>query len=166
MKLWVKISLLMGVILFLAMGIFGGGIIYQTLEYNRNQMVESSQEQMKVNAAVLAKEIGDRSMEQFGDTTQRSYLTYLVQKYGGRDYMLLKDGEVVANQTRRSARLSAIVSFQARRGAGRQRKLNMKSRRPGEDTFWSLGQEIRNRKPGSLQAGIGQGDHLALRGAF
>lgn len=99
MKLWVKISLLMGVILFLAMGIFGGGIIYQTLEYNRNQMVESSQEQMKVNAAVLAKEIGDRSMEQFGDTTQRSYLTYLVQKYGGRDYMLLKDGEVVANQT-------------------------------------------------------------------
>ena len=89
MKLWVKISLLMGVILFLAMGIFGGGIIYQTLEYNRNQMVESSQEQMKVNAAVLAKEIGDRSMEQFGDTTQRSYLTFLVQKYCVCDYMLL-----------------------------------------------------------------------------
>ena len=41
MKLWKKISLLTAVVLFLAMGIFGGGMLYETWKYNLNQTVSS-----------------------------------------------------------------------------------------------------------------------------
>lgn len=42
MKLWIKISLLTGIVMTLAMGVFGGFLIYETGENNVKQTVENS----------------------------------------------------------------------------------------------------------------------------
>jgi len=99
MKLWKKISLLTGVILFIAMGIFGGGMLYKTWQYNREQTIESWRSQMKVNAYVIAQEINNNPLTQFSEVTKKSFLNFTVQKYGGTDYILLKNGEEMVNQT-------------------------------------------------------------------
>ena len=99
MKLWKKISLLTAVVLFLAMGIFGGGMLYETWKYNLNQTVSSYQQQIKVNAYVIAQEINNNPLSRFSEVTRKSFLNYTVQKYGGTDYILLKNGKEVVNLT-------------------------------------------------------------------
>lgn len=99
MKLWKKISLLTAVVLFIAMGIFGGGMLYKTWQYNREQTIESWRSQMKVNAYVIAQEINNNPLTQFSEVTKKSFLNYTVQKYGGTDYILLKNGEEMVNRT-------------------------------------------------------------------
>ena len=93
MKLWKKISLLTAVVLFIAMGIFGGGMLYETWKYNLNQTVSSYQQQMKVNSYVIAQEINNNPLSRFSEVTRKSFLNYTVQKYGGTDYILLKNGQ-------------------------------------------------------------------------
>ena len=87
MKLWKKISLLTAVVLFIAMGIFGGGMLYETWKYNLNQTVSSYQQQMKVNSYVIAQEINNNPLSRFSEVTRKSFLNYTVQKYGGTDYI-------------------------------------------------------------------------------
>ena len=99
MKLWKKISLLTAVVLFIAMGIFGGGMLYETWKYNLNQTVSSYQQQMKVNSYVIAQEINNNPLSRFSEVTRKSFLNYSVQKYGGTDYILLKNGQEVVNLT-------------------------------------------------------------------
>ena len=99
MKLWKKISLLTAVVLFIAMGIFGGGMLYETWKYNLNQTVSSYQQQMKVNSYVIAQEINNNPLSRFSEVTRKSFLNYTVQKYGGTDYILLKNGQEVVNLT-------------------------------------------------------------------
>lgn len=99
MKLWKKISLLTAVVLFIAMGIFGGSMLYETWRYNLNQTVSSYQQQMKVNSYVIAQEINNNPLSRFSEVTRKSFLNYTVQKYGGTDYILLKNGQEVVNLT-------------------------------------------------------------------
>lgn len=99
MKLWKKISLLTAVVLFIAMGIFGGSMLYETWQYNREQTIDSWRSQIKVNAYVIAQEINNNPLTQFSDVTKKSFLNYTVQKYGGTDYILLKNGAELVNLT-------------------------------------------------------------------
>ena len=99
MKLWKKISLLTAVVLFLAMGIFGGGMLYKTWQYNKEQTIERWRSQITVNAYVIAQEINNNPLTQFSDVTKKSFLNYTVQKYGGSDYILLKNRVELVNRT-------------------------------------------------------------------
>ena len=117
MKLWKKISLLTAVVLFLAMGIFGGGMLYETWKYNLNQTVSSYQQQIKVNAYVIAQEINNNPLSRFSEVTRKSFLNYTVQKYGGTDYILLKNGtltdqeyEIIKTHPRNGADLLSVIS--------------------------------------------------------
>ena len=47
MKLWIKISLLTGIVMTLAMGVFGGFLIYETGQNNVKQTVENSLQQLQ-----------------------------------------------------------------------------------------------------------------------
>lgn len=99
MKLWMKLSLLTMGTLLLAAGIFGGTVIYQTFRYNLSQTIEGYEGQVKANAYGLMQEINHSGMEAFSQQTRASYLKYLVEKYGGRDYMLLQSGLIICNDT-------------------------------------------------------------------
>ena len=81
MKLWKKISLLTAVVLFIAMGIFGGGMLYETWKYNLNQTVSSYQQQMKVNSYVIAQEINNNPLSRFSEVTRKSFLNYTCLLY-------------------------------------------------------------------------------------
>ncbi len=50
MKLWIKISLLTGIVMTLAMGVFGGFLIYETGQNNVKQTVENSLQQLQTTA--------------------------------------------------------------------------------------------------------------------
>ena len=99
MKLWKKISLLTAVVLFVAMGIFGGCLLYETWQYNRNLTIDNWKQQVKVNAYVITQEINNNPLKKFSEVTRKSFLNYTVQKYGGTDYILLKDGKEMVNLT-------------------------------------------------------------------
>ena len=51
MKLWIKISLLTGIVMTLAMGVFGGFLIYETGQNNVKQTVENSLQQLQITAS-------------------------------------------------------------------------------------------------------------------
>ena len=99
MKLWKKISLLTAVVLFFALGIFGTVIIYETWQYNQSQTIENWRQQIRINSYVIAQEINNNPLSRFSDVTKKSFLNYTVQKYGGTDYILLKNGEEAVNLT-------------------------------------------------------------------
>lgn len=99
MKLWKKISLLTAVVLFIAMGIFGTVMVYENWQYNQNQTIDNWRQQLKVNAYVIAQEINNNPLSGFSDVTRKSFLNYTVQRYGGTDYILLKNGEEAVNLT-------------------------------------------------------------------
>lgn len=99
MKLWKKISLLTAAVLFFAMGIFGGAILYESWQYNQNQTINSWYQQIRVNSYVIAQEINNNPLSRFSEVTRKSFLNYTVKRYGGTDYILLKNGREVVNLT-------------------------------------------------------------------
>ncbi len=99
MKLWKKISLVTAVVLFLSMGIFGTAMLYETWQYNRNQVIESCQTQLKMNSYAISQEMKNNPMSRFSEVTKNTFLNYVLQKYGGSSYLLLKSGEEIVNQT-------------------------------------------------------------------
>ena len=74
-------------------------MLYETWKYNLNQTDSSYQQQMKVNSYVIAQEINNNPLSRFSEVTRKSFLNYTVQKYGGTDYILLKNGQEVVNLT-------------------------------------------------------------------
>lgn len=82
-----------------ASGIFGVTVVYQTADYNISQTISSYQRAVTSTTYVLEQEIRNNAPQGVGDDTNKSFFKYLLRKYGGTDYMLFKNGELVSNLT-------------------------------------------------------------------
>lgn len=99
MKLWIKISLLTGIVMTLAMGVFGGFLIYETGQNNVKQTVENSLQQLQTTAVGVGRELEENHLRQYSQEGRKAYSKYLLKRYGGKEYLLLKDGVVLCNLT-------------------------------------------------------------------
>lgn len=99
MKLWIKISLLCGTVMLLALGGFWAVLVYETWQNNQNKVIESSTEQLLAAAGSITREIGNTSLSRYSDVARRSFLRYAVRRSAGGDYILLLDGEEILNDT-------------------------------------------------------------------
>ena len=99
MKLWIKISLLTGIVMTLAMGVFGGFLIYETGQNNVKQTVENSLQQLQTTAVGVGRELEGNHLRQYSQEGRKAYSKYLLKRYGGKEYLLLKDGVVLCNLT-------------------------------------------------------------------
>ena len=99
MKLWKKLSMLAVFSILFASGIFGVTVVYQTADYNISQTISSYQRAVTSTTYVLEQEIRNNAPQGVGDDTNKSFFKYLLRKYGGTDYMLFKNGELVSNLT-------------------------------------------------------------------
>lgn len=99
MKLSTKISLVTVVTLLLATGIFGVIVIYRTAQYSLNQTVDNYEQQVRATSYALAQEMSDNELLSYSDVTKKSFIDFLLRKYGSGKYMMVNDGKVICNLT-------------------------------------------------------------------
>ena len=85
MKLWIKLALMTVLILLISMGFFGAEMIYRSILYNQEKTIESCEQQLRSTAYAIGRE--------------RSYINYVVKKYGASQYILIEDAQEVCNLT-------------------------------------------------------------------
>ncbi len=99
MKLWVKLALMTALILLLSMGFFGVEMIYRSILYNQEKTIESCEQQLQSTAYAIGRELENGLREEYSETTKRSYINYVVKKYGASQYILIEDAQEVCNLT-------------------------------------------------------------------
>lgn len=99
MKLWVKLALMTALILLLSMGFFGVEMIYRSILYNQEKTIESCEQQLRSTAYAIGRELENGLREEYSETTKRSYINYVVKKYGASQYILIEDAQEVCNLT-------------------------------------------------------------------
>lgn len=99
MKLWIKLALMTALILLISMGFFGAEMIYRSILYNQERTIESCEQQLRSTAYAIGRELEDGMKEEYSETTKRSYINYVVKKYGASEYILIEDEQEVCNLT-------------------------------------------------------------------
>lgn len=99
MKLWKKLSLMTITVLFAVTGVSGAVLIYHTAQYNEEKTLENYEQQLYSTAQALGRELDKNVLETYSSTTCRSYLNYLMKKYGAEQYILLNGSQVICNLT-------------------------------------------------------------------
>lgn len=99
MKLWIKLALMTVLILLASMGFFGAEMIYRSIQYNQEKTIESCERQLRSTAYAIGRELENGLKEKYSETTKRSYVNYVVKKYGASEYILIEDKKEVCNLT-------------------------------------------------------------------
>ena len=99
MKLWIKLALMTVLILLISMGFFGAEMIYRSILYNQEKTIESCEQQLRSTAYAIGRELDNWLREEYSETTKRSYINYVVKKYGASQYILIEDAQEVCNLT-------------------------------------------------------------------
>ncbi|MDE6185726.1 MAG: HAMP domain-containing protein, partial [Lachnospiraceae bacterium] len=99
MKLWIKLALMTALILLASMGFFGVEMIYRSIQYNQEKTIESCEQQLKSTAYAIGRELENGLKEGYSETTKRSYINYIVKKYGASEYILIEDEQQICNLT-------------------------------------------------------------------
>ena len=99
MKLWIKLALMTVLILLISMGFFGAEMIYRSILYNQEKTIESCEQQLRSTAYAIGRELENGLREEYSETTKRSYINYVVKKYGASQYILIEDAQEVCNLT-------------------------------------------------------------------
>lgn len=99
MKLWIKLAVMTALILLAAMGASGIAVIYRSVQYNQQKTIESCEHQLKSTAYAIGRELENGLKEEYSDTTKRSYINYVVKKYGATEYILIEDEQEICNLT-------------------------------------------------------------------
>lgn len=99
MKLWTKLAVMTVLILLVAMGASGAAVIYRSVQYNQQKTIESCEHQLKSTAYAIGRELENGLKEEYSETTRRSYINYVVKKYGASEYILIEDAQEICNLT-------------------------------------------------------------------
>lgn len=99
MKLWIKLALMTVLILLISMGFFGAEMIYRSILYNQEKTIESCEQQLRSTAYAIGRELENGLREEYSETTKRSYINYVVKKYGASQYILIENEQEVCNLT-------------------------------------------------------------------
>lgn len=99
MKLWIKLALMTVLILLISMGFFGAEMIYRSILYNQEKTIESCEQQLRSTAYAIGRELENGLREEYSETTKRSYINYVVKKYGTSQYILIENEQEVCNLT-------------------------------------------------------------------
>ena len=86
-------------ILLISMGFFGAEMIYRSILYNQEKTIESCEQQLRSTAYAIGRELENGLREEYSETTKRSYINYVVKKYGASQYILIEDAQEVCNLT-------------------------------------------------------------------
>lgn len=99
MKLWKKLSLMTIAVLFVVTGISGTALLSHSAQYNEEKTLENYEQQLSSAAQALGRELDAARLGTYSAATKRSYLNYLMKKYGAEQYILLEGGETACNLT-------------------------------------------------------------------
>ncbi len=99
MKLWQKLSLVTVSVLLVAIGISGAAVIYRSALYNQEKTIENYEQQLKVAAYALGRELENSALNTYSEVARNSYLNFLIKKFGASQYILIEKGQVVCNLT-------------------------------------------------------------------
>lgn len=99
MMLWKKTALITAAALLVSTGISGAAVIYQSARYNRKMTVRNYEQQLKVTAYAVGKELNYEPLENFSEAAANAYYHYVVKKYDASAYILIEEGETVCNMT-------------------------------------------------------------------
>lgn len=99
MKLWQKLSVMTVLVLLLTTGLSGAVVLWHSVHYNEERIVESYERQMHSVALTLEGELRNSAVEAYSEVTKNSYLNFLVRKYGAEQFILLHGDEVICNGT-------------------------------------------------------------------
>lgn len=99
MRLWVKISLMTILALFITSGISGAVVIYHSALYNREKTIENYEQQVKATAYALGKELENTDLESYSQVAVNSFFNFMIKKFGASQYILIEKGQVVCNLT-------------------------------------------------------------------
>lgn len=97
MKLWQKLSLMTVIVLFISTALSGAAMIWYTAHYNEMKTLENYEQQLQAAALNLATELSSDVIESYSEVTKKSYLNFVIRKYGANQYILLEGDEVVCN---------------------------------------------------------------------
>lgn len=99
MMLWKKIALMTVLVLLVITGTSGAAVIYHSARYNEKKTLENYEQQLLSTAQALGRELDDARLRSYREATRRSFLDYLMKKYGAAQYILLQEDEILYNQT-------------------------------------------------------------------
>lgn len=99
MKLWQKLSLVTVLTLLITSGISGAAVIYRSTVYNQEKTLENYEQQLISTVYALSRELQSSSIENFRESTKKSYLKFLVRRYDESEYILIENDSVICNET-------------------------------------------------------------------
>lgn len=99
MKLWKKLSLAAVLVMLGGMAVSGVAVIYHEKEYNQEKTLESYEQQLKFTAYSLGKELESGLRAGYNQVTMNSYVDFVMKRFEGYQYILIKDDQVISNRT-------------------------------------------------------------------
>lgn len=99
MKLWKKLSLVAVLVMLGGMAVSGLAVINHEKQYNQEKTLESYEQQLKFTAYSLGKELESGLRAGYNQVTMNSYVDFVMKRFEGYQYILVKDGQVISNRT-------------------------------------------------------------------
>lgn len=99
MKLWKKLSLVAVLVMLGGMAVSGVAAIYHEKQYNQEKTLESYEQQLKFTAYSLGKELESGLRAGYNQVTMNSYVDFVMKRFEGYQYILIKDDQVISNRT-------------------------------------------------------------------
>lgn len=99
MKLWKKISLVAVFVMLSALAVSGIAVISHEKQYSQEKTLESYEQQLKFTAYSVGKELEDGLRAGYNQVTMNSYVDFVMKRFDGYQYILIKDDQVISNRT-------------------------------------------------------------------
>ncbi len=99
MKLWKKLSLVAVLVMLGGMAVSGLAVLNHEKQYNQEKTLESYGQQLKFTAYSLGKELESGLRAGYNQVTMNSYVDFVMRRFEGYQYILIKDGQVISNRT-------------------------------------------------------------------
>lgn len=99
MKLWIKLSLVAVLVMLVGMAVSGVAVLYHEKQYNQEKTLESYEQQLKFTAYSLGKELESGLRAGYNQVTMNSYVDFVMKRFEGYQYILIKDNQVISNRT-------------------------------------------------------------------
>lgn len=99
MKLWIKLSLVIVLVMLGAMAASGLAVIYYEKQYNQEKTVENYEQQLKFTSYSLGKELEEGIRAGYNEVTMNSYVDFVMRRLEGDQYLLIKNNQVIYNRT-------------------------------------------------------------------
>lgn len=99
MKLWKKLALVAVSVMLGGMAVSGVAVIYHEKQYNQEKTLESYEQQLKFTAYSLGKELESGIRAGYNQITMNSYVDFVMKRFEGYQYILIKDNQVISNRT-------------------------------------------------------------------